>query len=199
MTLRIARMTGSEIHPYREALAGLRIRVFRDFPYLYDGDPDYERRYLQTYAESPQSLFVLALDEQAVVGCATGVPMRHETDEFRQPFIKAGYDPEAVFYFGESVLLPEYRGQGVGVRFFQEREAYARQLEGVRDCCFCAVERPSDHPRRPPHYLPLDEFWIRRGYRKVPELTTEYRWKDLDEAEESPKPMTFWLKSLVQD
>jgi GNAT superfamily N-acetyltransferase len=197
MALSIIRLKGAEIHPYLEALADLRIRVFRDFPYLYDGEREYERRYLQTYASSPQSFFALALDDRAVVGCATGIPMKHETGEFKQPFIDAGYDPETVFYFGESVLLADYRGRGVGVRFFQEREKYARELGRIRHCCFCAVERPRDHPRRPPGYQPLDAFWTRRGYRKAPELTTRYCWRDLDETEESPKPMTFWLKPMV--
>ena len=29
---------------------------------------------------------------------------------------------------------------------------------------FCAVQRPSDHPERPPGYAPLDPFWRKRGY-----------------------------------
>ena len=32
-------------------VAALRIAVFRDWPYLYDGDADYEARYLDTYAQ----------------------------------------------------------------------------------------------------------------------------------------------------
>jgi hypothetical protein len=59
-----------------------------------------------------------------------------------------------------------------------------------------AVERPDDHPRRPPDHVPLDAFWQRRGYTKHPELLATYRWKDLDEPRETPKPMTFWLKRL---
>jgi hypothetical protein len=31
----------------------LRIRVFRDHPYLYNGDPAYERTYLEAYIQSP--------------------------------------------------------------------------------------------------------------------------------------------------
>ncbi len=39
-----------------------------------------------------------------------------------------GYDPAEVFYLGESVLLSEYCGRGIGVRFFEQREAHARAL-----------------------------------------------------------------------
>ncbi len=194
MAIVIKPVCGPDIAPYIDDLAALRIRVFRDFPYLYDGTPDYERKYIQTYARSPRSLFVLALDGARVVGVSTGIPMRDETDEFKAPFLAHGYDPEQVFYFGESVLLADYRGHGLGVRFFEEREAYARTLSGVRWTAFCAVERPADHPLRPADYVPLDVFWTKRGYRKVPALQSVYRWKDIDQAVESDHVMTYWLK-----
>lgn len=174
----------------------MRIEVFRSFPYLYDGDMAYERKYIDTYSRSPRSLFVLARDGDRVVGAATGIPMADETKEFKQPFIDHGYNPETIFYFGESVLLPAYRGQGIGVAFFEHREGYARDLGTFTHCCFCAVERPADHPLRPAGYQPLDGFWQNRGYRKVPELNTTYRWKDVGEDVETAKPMTFWLRAL---
>lgn len=195
----IRRLTGSAVLPFLEDLARLRIAVFREWPYLYDGDMAYEKTYLETYARSPESLFVLALDGDRVIGASTGLPMADETDDFKRPFKAHGYDPRRIFYFGESVLLPEYRGRGLGVRFFEEREAYARSLGRFGWTCFCAVERPADHPRRPAQYVPLDAFWRRRGYEKRPELATTYTWKDLDEESQSPKPMTFWLKRLSSE
>lgn len=189
-------LRGAELAAHILEVARLRIEVFREFPYLYDGDLDYERRYLQTYLESPDSIVVLALDGAQVVGASTALPMACETAEFRQPFVAAGYDPVEVFYCGESVLLSRYRGRGAGVAFFDRREAHARSLGGFRYICFSAVQRPDDHPRRPPGYVPLDDFWQRRGYRRQPKLTTRYSWKDLDETASSPKPMVFWMKEL---
>jgi GNAT superfamily N-acetyltransferase len=196
MSLTLQRLTGPAITPHLTDLARLRITVFREWPYLYDGDMAYEAHYLETYSRSPESLFVLALDGDLVVGASTGVPMAHETDAFKGPFLAQGYDPERIFYFGESVLLPRYRGQGIGVRFFDEREGYARALGRFSHAAFCAVERPADHPLRPADYLPLDAFWGRRGYRKQPQLATTFNWKDLDQPESTAKPMTFWIKAL---
>ncbi|MBD2838060.1 GNAT family N-acetyltransferase [Pseudomonas sp. JM0905a] len=196
--MQIRLLHGGAIAPHIDDLARLRLTVFREFPYLYDGTLEYEARYLATYAESKESLFVLALDGERVVGASTGLPMTDETDEFQRPFREQGWAPERIFYFGESVLLPEYRGSGLGVRFFAEREDYARRLARFDHCAFCAVERPADHPRRPPGYQPLNEFWARRGYRHHPELRTEYHWRDLDEDTESAKPMSFWLKELTR-
>ena len=132
---------------------------------------------------------------QQVVGASTAMPMRHETEEMKQPFLAHGYDLNDVFYCSESVLNKNYRGLGLGVKFFEQREAHAVDLGGFNIITFCCVERPINHPRRPADYVPLDAFWTKRGYVKHPELTTSYTWKDLDDSEETPKPMTFWLKN----
>ena len=194
--MRIELRQGVAIAPHIDDLARLRIEVFRAFPYLYEGSLEYEQDYLATYARSNDSLFVLAFDGAGVVGAATGVPMSEETEAFKAPFLHGGWDPERIFYFGESVLLPAYRGRGIGVRFFEEREAFARRLGRFGHCCFCAVERPADHPLRPAAYQPLDAFWNRRGYVHRPELRTEFSWRDIGQAQETAKPMSFWMKEL---
>ena len=190
-------LSGSALNQYIDELAHLRMGVFRDFPYLYDGDAQYEARYLKTYIEAPNSVIVLAFDGDKIVGASTGLPLCYETNEVTQPFKKAGYDLDEIFYCGESVLLPEYRGQGAGVAFFDHREAHAKSIEGIKHSCFCAVQRPDNHPARPDNYQPLDRFWHNRGYEKHPELATHFSWKEVGETTESLKPMTFWMKSLA--
>lgn len=197
MVLTVKSFSGSDAAPYFDDVARLRIAVFREFPYLYDGDLAYERKYLATYARSEGSVFVLAFDGEAVVGAATGTPMATETEEVKAPFLTSGRDPQHFFYFGESVLLPAYRGQGIGLAFFEGREQQARKL-GLANCTFCAVERPEDHPRRPQDYVPLNGFWQKRGYRHHQELRTTFSWRDLDEDGESPKTLSFWIKSIAE-
>lgn len=113
-SITIKRFTGQdpELQRYLPDLARLRIEVFRDFPYLYDGSYEYEEKYLKTYTQSPESVIVLVLDGEKVVGATTGIPMEHETEEFQKPFLEHGYDPKKIFYCGESVLLKDYRGRG---------------------------------------------------------------------------------------
>lgn len=191
----VKRVVGSELAAHIGDVARLRIQVFRDFPYLYDGTAAYEEKYLRTYVDCSTSVVVLALDGDAIVGASTAIPMQHETAEFQEPLVRAGYDPEKVFYCAESVLLPTYRGQGLGFRFFDERETHAREVGDFDYSCFCAVERPVDHPRRPADYRPLHSLWNKRGYHEQP-LTTTYRWKDLDEPHETDKTMTYWMKAM---
>lgn len=188
--------TGSAIQPFIADAARLRITVFREWPYLYEGDDAYERDYLLTYSQNPQSLFVVTHAGPDVVGISTGIPLVAETDEVKAPFLAAGIDPGTVFYFGESVLLPAWRGCGIGVDFFRERERYARSLPGIQRAAFCAVDCPVAHPARPADYVPLDGFWGRRGFAKTT-LRTEFTWKETGEAKASPKTLTFWLKLLA--
>jgi len=189
-------IAGPGLAPWIADLARLRISVFRDYPYLYDGNIAYEENYLQTYLNSVDSIVILAQDGQQVIGASTGLPLVDETAEFQQPFIAQGYDPAKVFYCAESVLLPSYRGRGIYKQFFSGREGHARALARFDYCSFCCVQRPEDHPLRPADYVPLDAIWTRFGYRKQPGLVTHYSWKDVDEPQETQKPMVFWVKDL---
>ncbi|KAB7627816.1 GNAT family N-acetyltransferase [Alkalilimnicola sp. S0819] len=188
-------LIGEQLAPHLNALAELRITVFREWPYLYDGERRYEEAYLRKFLACPESIMVLAWDGDRVVGASSGLPLAAEDAALRRPFEDEGWDVAQLFYCGESVLLSEYRGRGLGRVFFDEREAHARRL-GYSWICFAGVRRPAEHPRRPAAYVPLDGFWQRRGYEKRPELSTEFSWRDLDEAQESPKPMTFWVRRL---
>lgn len=193
--LRIERLEGAGLLARLDDLARLRITVFRDWPYLYEGDLDYERQYLQRYARARSGTIVVALDGEAVVGAATALALEEEADYVQAPFKAAGLDLAPIFYFGESVLLKQYRGHGIGVAFFHEREAAARR-HGKRFCCFCGVQRPADHPLKPADYVPLDAFWGKRGYVRRPDLVASFTWKDIGEAEPTAKPMVYWMRDI---
>ncbi|MBB5035012.1 GNAT family N-acetyltransferase [Prosthecobacter vanneervenii] len=193
--LRLQNFHGAELAPHIDALGALRIAVFHEYPYLYIGNLENERDYLGTYVRSAGSLVVLVFDGEKVVGATTCLPMPDEGPEFKAPFVEGGYDISTICYFGESILLPEYRGQGIGKEFFVRREAHARAL-GLKLSTFCAVDRPETHPLRPQGYRPLDEFWRSQGYVRHPELQATFVWKEIGEDEESPKTLTYWTKKL---
>ncbi len=193
--LEVRTLSGDEIGDCLADLARLRIAVFAAFPYLYDGHLDYEADYVREFAAEPGSVLIAAFDGHRIVGVATASPMAGQKAEFRQPFEDRGFDTGSLFYFGESVLLPAYRGQGVGHAFFDQREAAARAA-GASHACFASVIRPVDHPARPADYTPLDGFWTRRGYAPVAGLTTQMAWQDHGETAESGKSMQYWLRAL---
>ena len=73
MSVVVRVLTGDALADALPDVARLRIDVFRDWPYLYDGDADYERDYLRAY-QSPGAVVVAAMDGDRIVGAATGAP-----------------------------------------------------------------------------------------------------------------------------
>ncbi len=199
--IQIRRCTGGDdIRPHLDAVAALRIDVFRDWPYLYDGDRAYEREYLDAYASSDDSVFVLAFDGDAVIGASTGLPLADDSAQFRAPFEARGLDLGKVFYLGESVLLPAYRGCGIGHAFFDHREAHARALGRFDTTAFCAVDRDADDPRRPAEHRGNETFWGKRGYTRQPGMTMKLRWNEVGDGGaghgEVEHALTFWTRAL---
>ncbi|WP_194093697.1 GNAT family N-acetyltransferase [Marivivens aquimaris] len=195
MSLTFEVLSGDAITDALDDLARLRIAVFAEWPYLYDGDMDYERKYVATYRDAEEAILVAAKDGDRIVGVATGTPMEDHADDFAAPFAVTGIPLAEIFYCAESVLLPEYRGQGAGHAFFDAREAKARAL-GRKYAAFCGVMRPADHPDRPKGYRPLDAFWTKRGYKKLDGVVARFRWKDHRDTEQTEKPLQFWMREL---
>lgn len=194
--LTFVQKNGRNIESFFPQLAQLRITVFREYPYLYEGTVEYEMEYLKTYSGAPRAALFAVFDGDQLVGASTCIPLADETEEVQKPFIEADYDLNSVFYFGESILLPQYRGLGLGHRFFDAREAHARSFGEYSLTCFCAVVRPDDHPLRPAGYQPHDVFWTKRGYQKEPKLQSLFDWPDVGATASTVKPMVYWIRAL---
>lgn len=191
--VQVLRLHGAELLPHLEQLGQLRIRVFYDFPYLYEGSLAYEKEYLKVYLENSQSLIVGLIQNGQWIGATTAIPLLAETQEIQKPFNEAGIPVTSVFYLGESVLLPEYRGKGYGHLFFDEREQVARE-NGYPITAFCSVIRPANHPLRPNYYRDNETFWTKRGYVKRTDLRCQMSWLDRGKRKANTKELEFWIK-----
>lgn len=196
-TITVRRLSGKAILPYIEEAARLRIEVFREYPYLYEGDMKYEQAYLKSYTGADSSVMVLAMVGKKIIGVSTGMSLEQAAEEFRNPFIQQGYDLRRIFYFGESVLQREYRGRGIGHAFFDERECHARHL-GFQHCVFCAIDRSKEDPRRPSEFRPLNAFWHKRGYQPIQGLKCQLSWKEIGAATEQVHSLQFWAKPALE-
>lgn len=194
-------LNGHEAKGVLEHLADLRCRVFREYPYLYHGDLAYERDYLSHYTHSDDAYLVIAKSGDRIVGVSSCIPMLEADPAFQKPFQDAAYDLSKIGYFGESVLLPEFRGQGVGHRFFDLREKWA-SAHHFSHTTFCAVIRPDDHPARPVDYRPHDSFWNKRGYVRHDDLVASLDWPEITDVSnpaDVPHDLVFWLKTSAKD
>lgn len=195
MSLEVRALRGADLEAALDDVARLRIAVFRDWPYLYDGTVEYERQYLQSYRDNPGALLVGAFDLGQLVGASTSTLMEDHAEAFAAPFKATGIALTDILYGAESVLLPAYRGRGIGHRFFDLREEHARAM-GRKYVAFCSVKRPDDHPLRPASFRTNDAFWRGRGYAPLPGVVAEFAWKDVGQVEETKKPLQFWMREV---
>ena len=91
---------------------------------------------------------MLILNKGQVVGATTASPSTDEYEEFRIPYENKGINPKEVFYFGEAMLIPAYRGLGLYRIFMSKRQNAANQY-GAKMCSFLSVKRSYDHPLKP--------------------------------------------------
>jgi GNAT superfamily N-acetyltransferase len=187
-------LRGSAIRPQLLDIAALRMRIFREWPYCYDGTLDYERDYLSELASDQRSAVVLVSTAQRILGCSTCMPMESAHRAFKNAVRPLGVPLNQVCYFGESVLDSGWRGRGFGRQFFTIREQIAAEL-GRKLISFCAVERSEDDPRRPADFKSLEPMWTRFGYQKT-DLICHFHWRELGNMDESEQQMRFWTKPL---
>ncbi len=188
-------LSGTDLDAEIDDIARLRLAVFADWPYLYDGHLAYERDYLRTYRDQPGALLVGAFDGDTLVGASTSSPMEDHAEAFAEPLRDIGVPLTAILYGAESVLMPAYRGRGLGHQFFDLREAYARRM-GRSHVGFFSVRRREDDPRRPSNVRTNDGFWTGRGYTPLPGVTAVFDWRDLGDTKETPKTLQFWMRAL---
>lgn len=201
-SLVIETLCGVAIQPYRFDLGALRMDLFKEFPYLYDGGRNehtraLEENYHETYSKSKNSRFVIAKDHDKVVGCLTAIPLSEEMDELQKPFLEANHDVSRYLYVGEALLLKEYRGKA-GLAQTQQKliEAYARE-KGFSFIVFMTVDRPEDHPLKPKDYRDLDPMWRYLGYEKMDDtMKIHIPWIQIDGDEEQMNTLSIWRKAL---
>ena len=194
MSVEIKALRGKEIEPWLNDFAALRMTVFRDWPYLYDGSFAYEREYLKPYLADPTAVVVGAFDKGKMIGAATASALSGHKADFAEAFKGHPMSLERVYYLAESVLLPDYRGQGIGHRFFDHREEAAK-AQGFGTTAFCAVLRPQSHLLCPQGARSLEPFWRGRGYEPLDGVIARFNWQDVGEAQETEKELQFWART----
>ena len=189
-------LTGTAIADVLDDMATLRLDIFREYPYLYEGRREDELNYLATYAAAPDACIILAHDGVTVIGAAAGMPLVHEDAQMLDAFAGTSLPLEELYYVGELLFRPPYRNCGLGRNLLARLESHIRSLGGYRTLTCATVERPDDHPSRPSGYIPITRFLARTGFVRLPGVTTHFIWHETDGVKRD-HPMQFWSKELL--
>ncbi len=177
---------GSDIQPYVDRLAGLRLTVFREYPYLYEGTISEEQNYLKMYSMSSNSILVIARDGDKVIGMATAIPLNETSSDYWKIFSDKKIPIDAIFYLGEMVLLKEYRGKGIGSRIYHQLEKLVKERGLYKKITLSEVDRGGDDK----------SFWKTKGFIKHPELRVYFSWKEIGELKKTRHALVFSSKNL---
>lgn len=190
-------LTGTAIAEVVDEVATLRLEIFREYPYLYQGRREDERKYLSTYAEAPDACVILAYDGDAVIGAVAGVPLIHEDAQVLDAFAAGtAFQPDAAYYVGELLFRPAYRNGGLGQKLLARLESHILSLGRYRSLTCATVERPDDdHPLRTRDYIPITRFLARTGFARLSGVTTSFTWREIDGVKRD-HPMQFWIKAI---
>jgi len=189
-------VTGQQLQQHIDAIAALRISIFKEYPYLYDGDMQSEMDYLKSYSKSKNSILIIVKDQGNIVGALTGIPLAEADEMFLTPFAKNQLPIHHIFYLGEILLSKEYRGKGIGYQMYRMFEDLVRQKKQYQKIAIAEVIRNQHDPRKPKNYISVHKLWERLGYIEHPEMVMQFSYKEVDSSGKIPHSFVFSFKDL---
>lgn len=181
--IRLEVLQGEAIKEHSQEFASLCHVIYGEYPYLYDGkDAGYEE-YINSYADSKNSIVCMAFDGKKVIGAAAGMPLAESRDYYQAPFNALGIDVKPFFYLSELIVLKEYRGKGIGTSLYNLTEDLVKKEGCFPKITCCAMEN-------------ANPLWIKLGFQKHPEIAYDSFWTNIGDQDESPHHLVFWVKEL---
>lgn len=172
----------------------MRIAIFKEFPYLYEGNIESEKEYLDVFFNSQKSLILLVFDGDKVVGCSSVVPLDEESDTIQKPFLDRNIDPKDYLYIGEAMIKKPYRNLGILGKFFVPAYNNHAKIHGFKHLVFITVNRAHSHPQRPSDYRNLEPIWQHFGYKLMPGMFVKASWLQSDTLKEEENELGVWIK-----
>lgn len=194
--IQIKTFRGEEITPYTKEFIQIVDQIYREYPYLYNGDDKEYEDYLASYSKTKEAMICFAFEGKEVIGIAAGMPMSMTRKSYQKPLLANSYKLDSLFYLGEFGLKPEYHGKGIEEKMYQEIENFA--LAGQFKELFL-FEVESSKPVAKKSYIPQNDFWKKNGFIRHPELNFVINWVNINEKFESPHLAIYWIKKLTKD
>lgn len=195
LTLRV--LQGRDAQPYCEKIASLRITMFKEYPYLYEGILEEETEYLEMYFRSFESLLFLVFDQEALVAFASALPLDQSIQELNTPLLEQKIHPRDCLYIGELMITSPYRGRGILRYFLDSYEKFAIR-KGYSHLIFMTIKRTLSHKMCPENYRNPDPIWQHFGYERLPHKPLILTWKQIDTRQQEKNELDLWGKNIKE-
>lgn len=202
MKIEIEIIHGKDIVNYTKFISQLRIDVFADFPYLYKGDLAYERKYMIAYETHPHSTIAIAKVDGEIAAVSTGIPLSSEAEIIsgsKELFDKLKLDIEKIYYYGEIITIPKFRGLKLSAKLLEQQDDFIRQQWGFTHTSILTVVREEKHPLKPADYQSSDRVWERIGFSRTG-IQVKFYWPTFQvdgSVKEEEHFLEFWVKSIA--
>lgn len=188
---------------YLDLIAAWRITYYREFPYLYVGNFEGEQAYLDLYQQEKLSSLFLAKYNQEIVGFTIGMPLltleilgeifdiNHLVNWLKQN----NMSERSVYYFGEFMTHPLFRGKGICHQLLHQIEQFAIQ-NNFSVASLITVIRKSNHRLKNADYQEFN--WEKTGFKKTGLVINSVYPTLLENGriENTVNEMDFWIKYL---
>lgn len=200
MNFTIELCAGKDVKKYLELVSKFRIKLFAKYPYLYKGDLEYEKKYIDSYANNTQSTIAAAKIDQEIIGLSTGIPLISESEilsEADSLFKNQHIDPKKIYYYGEIMVLPKFRGHNISSRLLNAQDELIKTW-GYTHVSLLTVVREKNHPLQPINYKSTDIVWEKMGYHKTG-LQLKFYWPTFQNdgtIKEEDHVLELWLREI---
>ena len=188
---------GAEASTEIEQLGVFRVKQFRAFPYLYAGTLNDEREYLKSYLDNPDFVLAVAKDGEKTVAVSSANPLPSDVELealSKEQFRQRGWNTRDFYYFGEMIVLPEYRHLGIASKLLEMQYVIAAK-NGYHKFCFLAVKREADDPHRPKSHTDSAEIFTKLGYTHTDMFVT-FSWPTIladGTVQKTENRLDFWV------
>jgi len=201
MNAKLEVFIGNEINNNIDDVARLRIEEFRNFPYLYDGNLEYEKNYLKCYADDIKSTLALAKVNNTLAGVSTGIPLISNSEivsGIDKIFLEHNLNPDSCYYYGEIIIKPEFRGIGLASLLYKAQDEVIKNW-GYKQVCILTVVREIDHPMQPSDYKQKDGMWEHLGFKRL-NIIQSHHWPTIQpngSVVNIKNDLEFWIKDII--
>lgn len=194
ITLEVLR--GKELLSNISKLTKLRLAIYQEYPYLYEGNSAFEESYLSLFANSNESMLIIAKDNHQIIGAISGLPLDMAQKEIREVFIQSEIEIKDYYALCDVIVLKQYRSKGVGSILCEEFLKQLQKKKRYKKLVLWQIVKAPDDPKRPKSYFSPDGFWQKLGFIKNPGLMCFLKWIEISETKESSHRFEFWLRDL---
>ncbi len=190
-------LKGKQALPFIDIVANFRINVFKEFPYLYEGNIEDERGYITSYTEHDDANIILIYKGDSAIGFSSSLPLSMESEYITDVIKNAGLDINDYLYLGEAIINKEYRGIGILNNIIDIHTSEAKKLN-LSKFCFMAVLRDSNHPNTPKddNYIANEVIFSKKGFSPINDCYVNIEWKNCITGNMEENTLQFYTKDV---